>query len=87
MPEQRRKDGGEFLTSQLTSLSDAVVSALALKALDQRLANSSNSPPVQNGPSSSRTVPSPSVPPATERKQSPAEVDVADSGSADGEER
>ncbi|KIM70219.1 hypothetical protein SCLCIDRAFT_1207521 [Scleroderma citrinum Foug A] len=61
--------------------------ALALKALDQRLANSSNNLPVQNGPSSSRTVPLPSVPPATERKSSPAEVDVADSGSADSEEQ
>ncbi|KAL4063658.1 eukaryotic integral membrane protein-domain-containing protein [Scleroderma yunnanense] len=59
--------------------------ALALKALDQRLANSSSSLPA-NGPSPSRSVPSPSVPPAMERKSSPAEVDAADSGSADSEE-
>ncbi|KIJ66281.1 hypothetical protein HYDPIDRAFT_109274 [Hydnomerulius pinastri MD-312] len=59
--------------------------ALALKALDQRLANSAtNSPVVQNGPSTPhQSRPSASTPtlPTVDRKASPAEMDVADTGS------
>ncbi|KAH7930425.1 DUF1751-domain-containing protein [Leucogyrophana mollusca] len=65
--------------------------ALALKALDQRIANSSTSSPSQGGPSSanpsSSSRPSPSVP-APESKASLAdEVDVADGASSDGDAR
>ncbi|KAG6333070.1 hypothetical protein ID866_6021 [Astraeus odoratus] len=62
--------------------------ALALKALDQRLATSGGLP-AQNGPSQaqqSRPSPATSVPPA-ERKAIPGEVDVTESGSTDSEER
>ncbi|KAG2156644.1 DUF1751-domain-containing protein [Suillus bovinus] len=62
--------------------------ALALKALDQRLANSSSGSPTQSGVSQAQSSrPSPAVPaPAqSERKSSPVEMDVADtSGSDDG---
>ncbi|KIK96394.1 hypothetical protein PAXRUDRAFT_826018 [Paxillus rubicundulus Ve08.2h10] len=61
---------------------------LALKALDQRLANSANNSPVQNGASTSQSSrPSPSVPapPTVDRKTSPAEMDVADTGASESE--
>jgi hypothetical protein len=62
--------------------------ALALKALDQRLANSSSGSPTQSGISqaqSSRPSPAAPAPAQNERKPSPVEMDVADtSGSDDG---
>jgi hypothetical protein len=62
--------------------------ALALKALDQRLANSSSGSPTQSGISqaqSSRPSPAAPAPAQNERKLSPVEMDVADtSGSDDG---
>lgn len=62
--------------------------ALALKALDQRLANSSSGSPTQSGISqaqSSRPSPAAPAPAQNERKPSPVEMDVADtSGSEDG---
>ncbi|KAH7908004.1 eukaryotic integral membrane protein-domain-containing protein [Hygrophoropsis aurantiaca] len=65
--------------------------ALALKALDQRIANSSTSSPSPGGPSSanasSASRPSPSVP-GPEPKTNPAdEMDVADGASSDEESR
>jgi len=64
--------------------------ALALKALDQRLATSSGGLPIQNGPSQaqqSRPSPAASVPLPAERKAIPGEVDVTESESTDSEER
>ncbi|KAF9245784.1 hypothetical protein BU15DRAFT_85475 [Melanogaster broomeanus] len=65
--------------------------ALALKALDQRLANSANNSPAQNGPSTSQpSRPSPTTPappPAVDRKTSPTEMDVADTGAPESEIR
>jgi hypothetical protein len=65
--------------------------ALALKALDQRLANSTNNSTVQNGPSTSQpSRPSPTTPappPAVDRKPSPAEMDLADTGAPESEIR
>ncbi|KAG1828106.1 eukaryotic integral membrane protein-domain-containing protein [Suillus variegatus] len=62
--------------------------ALALKALDQRLANSSSGSPTQSGISqaqSSRPSPAAPAPAQNERKPSPVEMDVADTpGSDDG---
>ncbi|KAG1885474.1 DUF1751-domain-containing protein [Suillus subluteus] len=62
--------------------------ALALKALDQRLANSSSGSPTQSGISQaqpSRPSPATPAPAQNERKSSPVEMDVADtSGSDDG---
>ncbi|KAG1864755.1 eukaryotic integral membrane protein-domain-containing protein [Suillus subalutaceus] len=62
--------------------------ALALKALDQRLANSSSGSPTQSGISQaqpSRPSPAAPAPAQNERKSSPVEMDVADtSGSDDG---
>lgn len=62
--------------------------ALALKALDQRLANSSSGSPTQSGISqaqSSRPSPAAPAPAQNERKSSSVEMDVADtSGSDDG---
>ncbi|KIJ22090.1 hypothetical protein PAXINDRAFT_95520 [Paxillus involutus ATCC 200175] len=63
---------------------------LALKALDQRLANSANNSPVQNGASisqSSRPSPPTPAPPTVDRKTSPAEMDVADTGASECERR
>ncbi|KAH7886121.1 eukaryotic integral membrane protein-domain-containing protein [Phlebopus sp. FC_14] len=59
--------------------------ALALKALDQRLANSATSSPWQNGPSASQPRPSHATP--TTPVDRAAEVDVVDTGSSVSEER
>lgn len=64
--------------------------ALALKALDQRLANSSSGSPTQSGTSQAQSSrPSPVVPaPAqNERKPSPVEMDVADTSGSEDERR
>ncbi|KAG6380876.1 hypothetical protein JVT61DRAFT_5267 [Boletus reticuloceps] len=58
--------------------------ALALKALDQRLANSATNSPTQNGPStsqSSRSSPAATAPPPVDRKPSTVEIDGADTAS------
>ncbi|KAH0838018.1 eukaryotic integral membrane protein-domain-containing protein [Lanmaoa asiatica] len=58
--------------------------ALALKALDQRLANSATNSPIQNGPStsqSSRTSLATPAPPPVDRKPSPVEIDSAETTS------
>lgn len=63
--------------------------ALALKALDQRLAHSSSNLPGQNGPSGQPTRPSPpaSAPLTAEQRGSVSEADVADPpGSTESEE-
>ncbi|KAG0707486.1 eukaryotic integral membrane protein-domain-containing protein [Suillus ampliporus] len=63
--------------------------ALALKALDQRLANSSGSPTQSGASQAQPSRPSPAVPaPAqNERKPSPVEMDVADTSGSDDERR
>ncbi|KAJ8597627.1 DUF1751-domain-containing protein [Rhizopogon salebrosus TDB-379] len=60
--------------------------ALALKALDQRLANSSIGSPPNSGPSqaqSSRPSAAVAAPVQNERKPSPVEMDVADTSGSD----
>ncbi|KAG1757156.1 eukaryotic integral membrane protein-domain-containing protein [Suillus lakei] len=64
--------------------------ALALKALDQRLANSSSGSPTQSGASqaqSSRPSPAAPAPAQNERKPSPVEMAVADPSGSDDERR
>jgi hypothetical protein len=64
--------------------------ALALKALDQRLANSSSGSPTHGGPSqpqSSRPSAAAPAPVQNERKLSPVEMDVADTSGPDEERR
>lgn len=65
-------------------------SALALKALDQRLANSATNSPIQNGPSTSQSsrisLPTPAPPPA-DRKSSPVETNGAETVSNETEGR
>lgn len=64
--------------------------ALALKALDQRLANSSSGSPTQSGTSQAQSSrPSPAAPASApnERKPSPVEMDVADTSGSDDERR
>ncbi|KAG8219508.1 eukaryotic integral membrane protein-domain-containing protein [Butyriboletus roseoflavus] len=64
--------------------------ALALKALDQRLANSATNSPIQNGPStsqSSRTSSATPAPPPVDRKPSPVEIDGAETASIETEGR
>lgn len=64
--------------------------ALALKALDQRLANSSSGSPTQSGTSqaqSSRPSPVAPAPAQNERKPSPVEMDVADTSGSEDERR
>jgi hypothetical protein len=62
--------------------------ALALKALDQRLANSATNSPQQNGPptsQSSRASLAMPAPPPADRKPSPVETDDADADAASDE--
>jgi hypothetical protein len=89
--EPKLKGDGQsyFSFVQLTVLTLAS-RALALKALDQRLANSSSGSPTQSGTSqaqSSRPSPVAPAPAQNERKPSPVEMDVADTSGSEDERR
>lgn len=67
------------VTSRIHDVSDLGFSALALKALDQRLANSATNPSIQNGPltsQSSRASLATPAPAPVDRTPSPGEMDV-----------
>ena len=72
-------------------VSDLNLSALALKALDQRLANPATNSPIQNGPSASQSsrasLVTPAPPPVDRNPSSPVETDGPETASNETEER
>ena len=81
VPGQRLSGDGMQRPLRNDDVSDPDFSALALKALDQRLANSATNSSIQNGPStsqSSRTSLATPAPPPVDRKPSPDETDGAE---------
>lgn len=84
---RRRSGDGMQRPSRNCDVSNLYFSALALKALDQRLANSATNTSVQDGPLTSQSSLATPAPPPVDRKPSSSEMDGAETASNEPEGR